>query len=171
MNRILRFFLTTIILCISLFAISCTGWIYIVPTGNMILTIQIGDKIVVNKYAYVGDEIKRFDIVVFIPPEDVRKRTNSDSPYAKRIIGLPNEKLEIKDNKIYINDKLLNETFDKIVDENDGKKDYPAIVIPENEYFILGDNRPNSEDSRYWNKATINKKDILGRVEEIIPKD
>lgn len=166
----------TFIVCLSLvfccLAIGCTGWVYRIPTGNMIPTIQIGDSIVVNKYAYSSDKIERFDIVVFKAPEEHKQRNNNqDTVYAKRIIGLPNEKLEIRNNKIYINDKLLDEPFEKIVSAEDFKKNLQPIKIPENEYFMLGDNRPNSEDSRYWKKATVKKEDILGKIVEIIPQN
>ncbi len=139
----------------------------------MIPTINVGDSIVVNKYAYVSDEIKRFDIVVLNAPKQiVEERLNGESAvFVERIIGLPSEKIEIKNNVVFINDKPIEESFDKIVGENDFKKDFSAFVIPDNEYFVMGDNRPNSEDSRYWKQATINKKDILGEILEIIPKD
>ncbi len=170
-NNLLKIIVSLLISGLCLIVFGCSGWVYKVPTGAMIPTIQIGDKIIVNKFAYASGEIERFDIILFVPPKEQREKQNSDSPYTKRVIGLPNEKLEIKDNKIYINDKLLKETFDKIVDKKDFKKDYPANIIPDNEYFMLGDNRPNSEDSRYWKQRTIHKKDILGKVVEIIPKD
>ena len=110
---------------------------------------------------------------MFKAPEAAKRMTREtgDIKYVSRVIGLPNEKLEIRDNKIFINDKLLDETFEKMVDDNNNEKWFPAIVIPENEYFLLGDNRPQSFDSRYWKPATIKKEDILGKVIEIPPVD
>jgi len=165
-----RVFIFSTILFVCCLAISCNGWVYRVPTGNMMPTIQIGDSVVINKYAYVSSKIERFDMVVFNAPEEIKKRLKDENVrYLKRIIGLPNEKLEIKNNKIFINDKLLDEPFEKIIDEKDFKKDFPPITIPNDEYFLLGDNRPNSEDARYWKIVTIKKADILGKVVEIIP--
>ena len=81
---------------------------------------------------------------------------------------MPNEKIEIKKGEIYINDNLLDESsFEK----NVGGIDFPATTIPENEYFLLGDNRPNSLDSRYWKKPTIKREDIYGKVTTIIRKE
>lgn len=132
-------------------------------------TISLNDMCVANPVAYTGDDIKRFDIVVFQAPEDVKERyaLDSDTRYIKRVIGLPNEKIEIKNNEVFINDKLLIEKFEKIINEKDSKKDFPPMVIPKDEYFLLGDNRPNSEDSRYWKKATISKKDIYSKIVDI----
>ena len=62
-------------------------------------------------------------------------------------------------------------SFDKIIDNKDFKKNFAAIVIPENHYFLLGDNRSDSEDSRYWKNPTIPKVDILGKLDKIIPKE
>lgn len=137
----------------------------------MLPTIKVGDTCIINKYAYTSKPIERFDIVVFNAPEWAKKLVNDkeDTKYLKRIIGLPDEKIEIKDNKIFINDKLLEESFDKIVDMNDPMKIFPAMVIPENEYFLLGDNRPDSMDSRYWKPATVKKEEILGKVIQITP--
>ena len=76
------------------------------------------------------------------------------------------KKIEIKKGLIYINDNLVNETFGKIEEG----KDFPAVKIPENEYFLVGDNRPQSIDSRYWEKPTIKREDIYGKVTTIISK-
>lgn len=163
----MRNFVVCTILVFCFLAIGCQGWAYKVPTANMIPTIQIGDTCIVNKYEYVANPIQRFDIVTFKAPEDVKKMSNEkgDVIFLKRIIGLPNEKIEIKDGKIFINDQLLNEPFEKIIDEEKGFK---AYTIPENEYFLLGDNRPQSLDSRYWEKPTIPEEDITGKVVQII---
>ncbi len=125
--------------------------------------LKVGDTCVINKFD--DSAIQRFDIVVFNAPEDIKLGEKSDVKVVSRIIGLPNEKIEIKQGKVFINDKLLDEPFEKTLDTEKG---FSAYVIPENEYFLLGDNRPQSLDSRYWKKPTIPKQDISGKVAEVV---
>jgi signal peptidase I len=107
--------------------------------------------------------IQRFDIVVFNMPEDIKKITGEKGniKIISRIIGLPGEKIEIRQGKAYINNKLLDESFEKVLDL---EKDFSAIEIPKNEYFLLGDNRPESLDSRYWKKPTVSREEISGKI-------
>ena len=167
----MRTFIVCTILVFCCLAIGCKGFAFRVPTENMLPNIKVGDTCIVDQYS--SAPIERFDIVMFNAPEWAKKISDEkgDVKFIKRIIGLPNEKIEIKENKIYINDKLLEETFKKITNEKDQMKDFSSITIPENEYFLLGDNRPQSLDSRYWEPATIKKEDILGKVIEILPAD
>lgn len=127
-------------------------------------TLKIGDICSAEKIE--NSQIQRFDIVVFNMPEEIKKITGEkgDIKIISRIIGLPGEKIEIKNGKTYINDKLLDEPFEKTLD---AEKKFSAIVISENEYFLLGDNRPESLDSRYWKKPTMNKEDISGKIVKI----
>jgi len=136
----------------------------------MLPTIKVGDTCIVDQYSKI--EIQRFDIVMVNAPEELKRISGEeDMKIIKRVIGLPNEKIEIRENRIYINNELLDEPFEKIVDEKDRKKNFPAMTISADEYFLLGDNRPNSLDSRYWKQVTIKKKDFLGKVIEILPID
>ncbi|HEX8734797.1 MAG TPA: signal peptidase I [Pyrinomonadaceae bacterium] len=168
----MRAFLVCAILAFCCLATGCKGFGYKVTTENMSPALNIGDAFTVNPFADKSEPIKRFDIVVFQAPEETKKISgeSGDVRYVMRVIGLPNEKLEIKDNKIYIDDKLLDEPFEKFVDEKDARKNFRAIVIPENEYFLMGDNRPHSNDSRYYKPATIKREDIYGKVFEIFPE-
>lgn len=165
----MRAFIVFTILVSCCLAIGCKGFAFRVPTENMVPTIKVGDTCIVDQYSKV--EVQRFDIMMFNAPEAAKKMTRETGnvKYIARIIGLPKEKIEIKDSKVFINDKQLEETFEKITDDRDGRKDFPAMVIPENEYFVMGDNRPQSLDSRYY--KTIKKEDILGKVVEILPID
>jgi signal peptidase I len=166
----MRTFIVCTILVFCFLAIGCKGLAYRASTDSMRPTITIDDMCITDQFAYSSKPIERFDMVVFQSPEEIKKRFNQagDVRYIKRVIGLPNEKLEIKNNQIFINDKLLDEPFEKITSEKiTYKKDFSSIVIPNDEYFLLGDNRPESEDSRYWKKATINKKDIYSKIVEI----
>lgn len=167
----MRTFIVCTILFFCFLASSCLGGLglaYRSSTENMKPTITQNDYCVANPFAYSYGKVERFDIVVFKAPEEHRqKQKNENLRWVERIIGLPNEKLEIINHNVYINDELLSEPFQKINGEVDMKKDFPAIIIPENSYFLLGDNRPNSLDSRFWKVPTINKKDIYSKIIDI----
>ncbi|MCJ7855470.1 signal peptidase I [Lachnospiraceae bacterium NSJ-143] len=127
-----------------------------VPTGSMENTIMPGDRIIALRLTYYFSEPQRGDIVVFKYPDD------ESTLYVKRVIGLPGETVEVKDGKVYINgaDKPLNDDFVK--DEPVG--DYGPYEVPEDCYFMMGDNRNNSLDSRFWVNKYVQKNKILGKV-------
>lgn len=160
--------LTILFFCGS--AISCgIAGHYTQSTSSMMPNIGIGDHFsTIEITSKELNPIERFDIVVYKPQlSKVDVGAEENTKFVHRVIGLPNEKLEIKKGAIYINEKLLNEPFEKTV----GGVDFPPTQILENEYFLLGDNRPNSMDSRYWNKPTIKREEIYGRVTTIIHKE
>ena len=121
----------------------------IVDGASMDNTLKDGQLVFINKLVYRINDIKRFDIVV------VKNEVNRDK-IIKRVIGLPNEKIKYEDNKLYINDELI-ETNLKFADTKDFE-----VTTGDGEYFVLGDNRPVSKDSRYLGNFT--KSDIVGRV-------
>jgi signal peptidase I len=110
-----------------------------------------GDKIFIDKNL---GELKRGDVITFLFPMDRSKW------YFKRIIGLPGETVEIREGKVYINAQILEEPY---IDEsfNQAKSDIPPRKVPEYQYFVMGDNRDNSSDSRYW--GTVDKELITGK--------
>lgn len=135
---------------------------YKIPTSTMSPSIEKRDRVFVDKRAYVNNKPKRGDIVVFagknIPG------LGQDKEYMKRIVGLSNETLEIKNGKIIINGKEIESKF-KYYNDGDYGKEGQKIIIKENEYYVLGDNSINSKDSRYFGLISIN--DIKGRVSKI----
>lgn len=121
-----------------------------IPSESMESTIMTGDMLIANRLAYLNSEPERGDIVVFKYPVD------EEQLYIKRIIGLPNEKVEIIDGKVYINDAAepLDEEYlkEEWIIENNGY----IFNVPEGCYLMLGDNRNNSSDSRYWAGKALN---------------
>lgn len=122
-----------------------------IPTGSMMNTILPHDFILINKFKYRFTQPKRGDIVVFKYPEEPEK------DFIKRAIGLSNDKLEIHNKQVLINDELIDEPYKIHIDNNiypieSGiPRDYLGpIIIPESNLFVMGDNRDNSKDSRYW---------------------
>ena len=129
--------------------------------------INPGDGLIADEVSHkVGADFERFDIVVFNSPP-VPWDNNQRTKFVFRIIALGGEKVEIKQGKVFINDKLLDEPFEKVSHESDN---FAPIVVSENEYFMLGDNRPNSWDSRFWKPATIKRADIYGKIIRIMPE-
>ena len=142
-----------------------------IPTGSMRMTLIEGDLILVNKFIY-GAKVpflkfwlpavrspERGDVVVFIYPEDKKK------DFIKRLVGLPGETIEIKGGSIYINGKPATEPiFNQIYYYNRGEfsAEGQKITVPQNNYFVLGDNSTSSKDSRFW--GFVPKENLLGQA-------
>lgn len=124
-----------------------------VPTGSMEDTIAVGSRLFMSRLSYVFSEPQRGDIVTFPCPDD------PETMYLKRIIGLPGESIEGKNGKIYVNGNVLEEDYIK----EPGKLDFGPYQIPENSYFMMGDNRNDSWDSRYWKQKFVEKDEIVGK--------
>ena len=127
-----------------------------IPTASMETSIMTGDRVFGNRLAYINAEPERGDIIMFKFPDDERQL------FIKRIIGMPGETLEMKDGKIYINgaETPLEEPYLNAIPVGD----YGPIEIPENAYFMMGDNRNNSADSRYWSHTFVYKDKIVGKA-------
>ena len=140
-----------------------------IPTGSMENNLLIGDHLLVNKFVFAPtlspleaallpiDPIRRGDVIVFKYPEQ------PDRDFIKRVIGLPGETIELRNKKVYIDGKPLDEPYVHFIfppDENgesasnlpdfDVTRSYGPVMVPERHYFMMGDNRDNSQDSRYW---------------------
>lgn len=125
---------------------------------SMNTTLNEGDKIIVNKLAYLRGEPERYDVIVFSQSKSGHGYYN-----VKRVIGLPGETVEIVNGEVYINGIKLQEEIPVEVMRVAGLAD-EAILLGENEYFVLGDNRNYSEDSRFANIGIIVKNDIIGKA-------
>ncbi len=164
-NKILKELLNTglYLLCVLVFT-----WLLItfviqrteVDGRSMEPTLSDGDNLFVDKISYRFHDPERFDIIVF--PFQYKE----DTYYIKRIIGLPGETVQIDtDGNIYINGEILQESYGKevIKPENIGRAVEP-ITLGEDEYFVMGDNRNNSSDSRTEMVGNIHRKDIIGKA-------
>jgi len=158
---ILRDYFETIVVCV-IFVIFSRGFVFQqskIPTGSMEDTLLVGDYIMVNRFAYAPTatglekailpvrDIRRGDVIVFKFPED------PDTDFIKRVIGLPGDRVEMRGGQTFINGQLLDEPY--MLDEH---RDYqpfpipgiPPTPVPDNCYFVMGDHRNNSRDSRVW---------------------
>jgi signal peptidase I len=137
-----------------------------IPTGSMENNLLVGDHLLVNKFVFGPSmtsleravlpetKIKRGDVVVFKYPEEPER------DFIKRVIGLPGETLELKQKQVYINGKKLDERYVHFLTPPsshaqefapyDVREQYGPVTVPSGQYFVMGDNRDNSQDSRYW---------------------
>jgi signal peptidase I len=169
-KSVVREYFESIVIAVIL-ALFVRTWVvqaFKIPTGSMENNLLIGDHLLVNKFVFgaspsaversllpVGT-IKRRDIIVFKYPEE------PDRDFIKRVIGLPGETVEVREKKVYINGTPLDEPyvhflappsasseFHEVTSFN-VREQYGPVTVPPNHYFVMGDNRDNSQDSRYW---------------------
>lgn len=128
----------------------------LIPSGSMENTVMTGDRIIGNRLSYIFEEPKRYDIVIFRYPDD------ESQYYIKRIVGLPGETVSIRNGKVYINesDMPLEDSF--IPEAMEGS--FGPYEVPEGYYFMLGDNRNCSKDSRLWINPYVAQDKILGKA-------
>ena len=136
-----------------------------IPTGSMEPNLLIGDHLIVNKIIFApavtgieraivpGRAIRRGDVVVFKYPDEPER------DFIKRVIGLPGDRVEVKQKRVYINDKAFDDPYARYLDgppgtttgrTDDLREFYGPVTVPDGQYFMMGDNRDNSQDSRYW---------------------
>jgi signal peptidase I len=163
-----------IALLLALFIRTFVVQAFKIPSGSMKDTLLIGDHILVSKFIYgiknpFNDATlipfkkpQRRDIVVFKYP------VNPKQDYIKRVVGLPGDTIEIKDKKVYVNDEPQEEKYaifldNKILPAHVQRRDNMGpITVPENSLFVMGDNRDNSYDSRFWNFVDL--KSVKGKA-------
>lgn len=146
-----------IVLAITFLIITFVGQRTHVSGESMENTLDDGDQLIVDKLTYRFHDPERFDIIVF------PFRYKDNTYYIKRIIGLPGETVQIADGEIYINGEVLEESYGREVMQDAGLAAEP-ITLGDDEYFVLGDNRNYSSDSRDPSVALIHRKEIIGRA-------
>jgi signal peptidase I len=154
-----------------------------IPTGSMLPTLQINDRLIIDKWSYRFQEPQRGDLIVFMPPEragicvsssyipdpsdswsnlptDKTKPSNPklQNPFIQRIIGLPGDKVEVKREQVYINNKTFQE---KYIAEAPFYE-FGPVTVPAKSYLVLGDNRNNSCDSHFW--GPVPRENIIGKA-------
>lgn len=115
-----------------------------IPSGSMLPTLQINDRLIIDKVSYHFSDVQRGDIVVFNPTEVLRQKFKD--AFIKRVIGLPGDTVEVRRGTVFVNGEALSENY--IAAEPDYV--YGPETVPEGQYLVLGDNRNNSYDSHYW---------------------
>lgn len=146
-----------IVVGITFFIITFVGQRTYVSGSSMENTLSHGDNLIVDKITYRFSDPKRYDIIVF------PFRYEDNVYYIKRIIGLPGETIQIQDGAIYVNGEVLKESYGREVMKSAGLAADP-ITLGEDEYFVLGDNRNDSTDSRDPNVSAIHRDEIIGRA-------
>lgn len=126
---------------------------FVIPSGSMEPNLQIGDRIMVSKLSYVFSEPKRGDVIVFKYPPDPKRN------FVKRAIGIPGETITIRDSQLYVDNIPTPEDY---LPPGLQFADYKPVEVPAGEYFMLGDNRNNSDDSRMW--GMVPEKNIIGKA-------
>lgn len=152
---------------------------FYIPSGSMLPQLQIGDRVVVSKLAYRLHDPNRGDIVVFDAPnqldvaddrplpgrivkgflESIGLSTPSTEEYIKRVIGLPGERVEGRDGRVYVNGRELVEPY---LPQGPTTRDFDARILGDDELFVMGDNRENSADSRIF--GPIKASTVVGRA-------
>jgi signal peptidase I len=141
-----------------------------IPSGSMLPTLQIDDRLIIDKISYRFSDPQRGDIVVFNPTAELERELKADGEpkykeaFIKRVIGLPGDRIDVRGGKVYINRKLLPENYLGEPPKYDWSSTELTAdgIVPKGNYLVLGDNRNNSYDGHYW--GFLPKDKIIGRA-------
>ena len=137
-----------------------------IPSESMQPTLEINDRLIVEKISYRFRTPQRGDVVVFRPTEELKKQGYNEA-FIKRVIGLPGDTVEVKNDKVYVNGQKLPEKYIFIPEDSSGYRPLPSrpygpTKVPDDQYLVLGDNRNNSLDSRSW--GFVPRENLIGRA-------
>lgn len=159
-KKILKAVIIYVILVVIFFVLFQTVFMLsFIPSSSMENTIMTGDIVFSTTYDVKEEDIERFDILVFVPPDE------PGITYIKRVVGLPGETIKVKEGKVYADGVELDDSFIKAAMNQTGDGTY---VVPEHCYFFIGDNRNNSKDSRFWDNPYVPADDIQAKAKCIL---
>lgn len=133
-------------LCLAFGVRIAAAQCYLIPSVSMQPTLEINDRLFIDKISYKFISPHRGDVVVFTPPPAVVAEEKSAAPFIKRVIGLPGEQIEVKEGRVYVNNQPLQENY--IADR--ASYNWGPQIVPRNSYLVLGDNRNKSYDGHIW---------------------
>jgi signal peptidase I len=146
-----------------------------IPSESMVPTLEVNDRLMVEKVSYLVHPPERGDIVVFWPPDIVAEvcqgqqgPSKPKDAFIKRVVGLPGDKIDVRGGQVFINDQLIEENYIKEEPNYQYPPQVPSPgvelpeVVPSNSYFVMGDNRNNSCDSHMW--GVVPRENIIGRA-------
>ena len=138
---------------LSLVIITFVVQAFYIPSGSMEPTLMVDDRILVAKFVYRFQPVHRSDVIVFRYP------LNPSRDFVKRVMGLPGEQVRLKDGVVYVNDRAVSEKGYTIKPDFGN---YGPVTVPASQFFVLGDNRNNSEDSRFF--GYVPRANIIGKA-------
>ncbi|BAQ60439.1 signal peptidase I [Geminocystis sp. NIES-3708] len=128
-----------------------------IPSSSMEPTLLINDRLIIEKMSYRFHEPQRGDVVVFNATEALQRENLKDA-FIKRIIGLPGDEVKVRHGEVIVNNQVLKEAYIKEAPQYD----YGPVIVPEDQYLVLGDNRNNSYDSHFW--GFVPREKFIGRA-------
>lgn len=166
-KSVVREYFESLVIAVAL-ALFVRTWVFQafkIPTGSMEPNLLVGDHLIINKEIFSPTatgleraimphrDIRRGEVIVFKFPKEPQR------DFIKRVIGLPGDTIELRRKKVYVNGKMQDEPFAHFIyplspegdkRSDDLKEEYGPVTVPTDQFFVMGDNRDNSEDSRYW---------------------